>query len=59
MANDDLRLVILNAEEVNDLIDSILEGVVFVEEGGELRETWPSEMRDWCEMLIDRLVGPE
>lgn len=46
--------VILTSQEVTDLVDSILDAVEAIEEIGVLRGSWPTEMRDWCLLLLTR-----
>ncbi|CAN5714067.1 hypothetical protein BH24ACT3_BH24ACT3_13640 [soil metagenome] len=46
--------VILTAVEAWDLMESIMDGVAHVEDGAPLPVNWPAEMRDWCDLLIER-----
>lgn len=43
----------LSWTETQDLVNSILEGIEAAETGTAVRPTWPNEMRDWCELLLD------
>lgn len=52
------EIIILTGEEARALVLSILEGVDFVEDGTELRASWPIEMWDWCLLLLARIYGP-
>jgi hypothetical protein len=52
---DESELAALTRQEVYDLVDAILEGVENVEESMGFSATWPSEMRDWCIVLLTRL----
>jgi hypothetical protein len=46
----------LTSQEVRDLVKSILEGTAFLDgETSTLRPSWVPEMRDWADLLLDRL----
>jgi hypothetical protein len=47
--------VILSSQEARELVLSILEAVESVDEGTEVRASWPAEMRDWCDLLLARI----
>jgi hypothetical protein len=50
-------VVSLTDQEARDLVYTILEAVEHVEEGTELRDSWPAKARDWCLLILDRLEG--
>jgi hypothetical protein len=45
----------LTTEEVHHLVLSIWDGIAAAEDHQIVRSSWPSEMRDWCDMLVGRL----
>lgn len=53
-------MVILTDEEALDLVATILEAVEAAEEARPIeRPSWPTEARDWCILMIDRLNEQE
>ena len=52
-----MEMAQLTAQEVSDLVLTILEGVDAAEGGEPLRDTWAHEMRDWAFLLLSRSHG--
>jgi hypothetical protein len=50
---------VLTPDEARSLIDWILMGVDFVEDGAPLDPRWADVMRSWCIVLIDRVAESE
>jgi hypothetical protein len=50
-------VVILSDVEARDLVQTVMEAVAAIEDGDDLRRSWPGEATDWCLLILDRLQG--